>query len=131
MNEPGDRPLGAKRTEGKGKPAARLQFAEGLPRDPLAKISFEAFYAGEDARFELRRPPSLTDCLLKGRCPGKEIALASLGHLGIPLSECPVAGADEEALAGLQKRILRKKTRLPQPRRKAPGGKKDWGGRFC
>jgi hypothetical protein len=107
MNEPCDRPLGAKRTEGKGKPAARLQFAEGLPPDPFAKIAFEAFYRGENTRFELRRPPRLTDCLLKGRCPDEEVALASLGHLGIPLSESPVASANEEALAAFEEWILR------------------------
>jgi hypothetical protein len=107
MNQPRDRPLGAKRTEGKGKPAARLQFEEGLPRDPLAKLPFDAFYAGENTRFELRRPPRLTDRLLEGRCPGEEIALAGLGHLGIPLSESPVASAYEEALATFEERILR------------------------
>jgi hypothetical protein len=131
MNEPGDRPLGAKRTEGKGKPAARLQFAKGLPRDPLAKIAFEAFHPGEDTRFELRRPLRLTDCFLERRCTDEKIALASLGHLGIPLSEILIASADEKALAAFEERVLRKKPRLAQPRRKAPGGKKDRGESFC
>jgi hypothetical protein len=107
MNEPGDRPLGAKRTEGKGKPAARLQFAKGLPRDPFAKISFEAFYAGEDTPFELCRTSRLTDRFLEGRCPDEEVALACLGHLGIPLSESPVASADEEAFTAFEERIFR------------------------
>jgi hypothetical protein len=107
MNQLGNRPLGAKRTEGKGKPAARLQFAEGLPRDPFAKISFEAFRAGKNTRFELRRPLRLIDRSQEAFSQNEEIALAGLGHLGIPLSESPVASADKEALAGLQERILR------------------------
>jgi hypothetical protein len=107
MNEPCDRPLGAKRTEGKGKPAARLQFAKGLPRDPFAKVPFEAFYAGEDTRFELRKPFRLTDRLLEGLCPSEQVALAGLGYLGIPLSESPVASADEETFAAFEERILR------------------------
>jgi hypothetical protein len=107
MNQAFDRPLGSKRTEGKGKPAARLQFEEGLPRDPFAKLPFNGFYAGEDTPFELRRLPRLTDRLLEGRCPKEEVALAGLGHLGIPLSESPVASADEESIAAFEERVLR------------------------
>jgi hypothetical protein len=107
MNQARNHPLGAKRTEGEGKPAARLQFEKGLPRDPLAELVFDAFYAGEDTRFELCGTLRSTDRLLEGRCPDEEVVLAGLGHLGIPLSECPVASADEEALAAFEERILR------------------------
>jgi hypothetical protein len=130
MYQSGYRPLGAKRTEGKGKPPARLQLAEGLPRDPFAKLPFNGFYAREDTRFELRGPFCLTGCFLEGLCPEEEIALTGLGHLGIPLSESPIASADEEALAVLQERVLRQERCFAQPRGKAPGGKKDRGGGF-
>jgi len=116
MNQPDSRPLGAKRTEGKGKPTLCLQLAEGLPRDPFAKLPFNGFYAGEDTRFELRGPFCLMGCFLEGLCPEDKIALAGLCHLGIPLSESLIASADEEAVAALQERILRKKPRFIEPR---------------
>ncbi|MCS3751491.1 hypothetical protein GGQ19_002686 [Salinibacter ruber] len=49
----------------------------------------------------------MTDRFLEGRCPDEEVALACLGHLGIPLSESPVASADEEAFTAFEERIFR------------------------